>query len=457
MNQLKGKSLTEIAKMNFVCECGMRHCTEIKEIVIEENAIEKLIPIVRKYLGNSGKILLSMDKNTKIVAGNRVSDLLTMAGYDIKVHCFLGEKELVSCKEAYEELLADTDDHIQLLIAIGNGTLNDLTKYVAFHKNLPFFIVATAPSMDGFASPVAPMIWNGLKYAFPAKGPVAIIADINILKASPLRLRAAGFGDIVGKGISICDWKLSNIILGEAYCQTVADNVLSAMKKCVQNADGLIKGETEAVKRTMEALVLCGLMMSYVDTSRPASGSEHNFSHGVELIQLYREQSLSMHGESVAVGSIVSCVLYEKFKKEHLDYGECEKRIKARSKILWEKKVRSLPVAGTEDMIKMEKEIGKNTPENCLSRLKTAQKEIKEIREIIEKYVPEPKKIIEEIRKVGGVSTPQELGLSREDFQDAVLYAKDMRYRYSLLQLIWDIGKEDEYASEVTDYFYSSL
>ena len=77
--------------------------------------------------------------------------------------------------------------------------------------------------------------------------------------------------------------------------------------------------------------------------------------------------------------------------------------------------------------------------------------------ETIEKYVPEPEEIIEKIRKVRGPSAPQELGLSREDFRDAVLYAKDMRYRYSLLQLIWDIGKEEEYASEVTDYFYSSL
>ncbi len=228
-------------------------------------------------------------------------------------------------------------------------------------------------------------------------------------------------------------------------------------KKCVQNAEGLVKGEAEAVKKTMEALVLCGLMMSYVDTSRPASGSEHNFSHAVELIQLYRGQPLSMHGESVAVGSVVSSLLYKKLKREHLDYGECEKRIKARSEILWEKKVRSLPVAGTEDMIKMEREIGKNAPENCLSRLKAAQKEFGEIIETIERYVPEPEEIIEKIRKVRGPSAPQELGLSREDFRDAVLYAKDMRYRYSLLQLIWDIGKEEEYASEVTDYFYSSL
>lgn len=105
----------------------------------------------------------------------------------------------------------------------------------------------------------------------------------------------------------------------------------------------------------------------------------------------------------------------------------------------------------------MEREIGKNAPENCLSRLKAAQKEFGEIIETIEKYVPEPEEIIEKIRKVRGPSAPQELGLSREDFRDAVLYAKDMRYRYSLLQLIWDIGKEEEYASEVTDYFYSSL
>lgn len=454
MNILEGKTLSEIAQMDFQCECGMRHYTGIRDIVIEKGAKNKLVPIVEKHLERTGHILVSMDENTKITAGDEVVSMLEAAGYQVKVHCYPGEPELVCCKEGFEELLAEVEEETRLLIAVGSGTLNDTTKYVAFKKELPFFIFATAPSMDGYASTVAPMIWEGLKYAFPAIGPTAIIADIDIIKTAPMRMRAAGFGDIVGKCISILDWKLSSLILGEEYCQMVADNVLIAMKKCSENVVGLVKGEDEALQNVMEALVLCGLMMNYVKTSRPASGSEHNFSHAVELMQLYHGQPMSMHGESVGVGSVVSSVLYRKFRKEVFDYAASAARVNKRSRSDWDEKIKALPVAGTSDMLKMEDELGKNKPENCLKHLQAAMENMDQIMDAVDAYAPEPEVIAGELKACQAMSTPQELGISKEDFQNAVLYAKDMRYRYSLLQLIWDMGKEEEYLKEVTEFFY---
>lgn len=454
MNLLEGKTLSEIARMDFTCECGMRHYTGIEDIVIEKGAKSRLVPIVKKHLGETGHILVSMDDNTKRVAGDEVVSMLTDAGYQVKVHCFAGEPELVCCKEGFEELLSEVEPETELLIAVGSGTLNDTTKYVAYKKDLPFFIFATAPSMDGYASTVAPMIWEGLKYAFPAIGPAAIIADIDIIKTAPMRMRAAGFGDIVGKCISILDWKLSNIILGEEYCQMVADNVLIAMKRCSENVEGLVNGDDEALQNVMEALVLCGLMMNYVKTSRPASGSEHNFSHAVELMQLFHGQPMSMHGESVGVGSVVSSVLYRKFRNETFDYEDSAARVNKRSRSKWDETIKALPVAGTADMLKMEDELGKNLPGNCLEHLKTAMEHLDEIMEAVDVYAPKPEIIEGELRACNAMSTPGELGISKEDFQNAVLYAKDMRYRYSLLQLIWDMGKEQEYLDEVTRYFY---
>lgn len=454
MNRLEGKTLSEIARMDFECECGMRHYTGIKDIVIEKGAKNQLVTIVEKHLKRPGKILVSMDEHTKQAAGEEVAAMLSGAGYQVKVHCFPGEPELVCCKEGFEELLAEVEEDTGLLVAVGSGTINDTTKYVAFKKEIPFFIFATAPSMDGYASTVAPMIWEGLKYAFPAVGPAAIIADIDIVKTAPLRMRAAGFGDIVGKCISILDWKLSNLILGEEYCQMVADNVLSAMRKCSENVSGLIKGEDEALQNVMEALVLCGLMMNYVKSSRPASGSEHNFSHAVELMQLYHGLPMSMHGESVGVGSVVSSVLYRKFRKEVFDYGDSETRVNARSRSEWDKKIKALPVEGTADMLKMEDELGKNLPANCLNHMRTAMEQLDLIMAAVDAYAPEPEAVIRELKACGAQTMPQELGISKEDFKNAVLYAKDMRYRYSLLQLIWDMGKEEEYLEEVTQFFY---
>ncbi len=459
---LDNLTLDEIAKLKFDCTCTMNHSTEIHHIIIGSNILHQLVNIVAQQEKSSGafidkandKLLVVCDIYTKQVAGDTVIKILSDAGYCVDL-CYFPQEELIASKQACDIVKSHIKENTSLLIAVGAGTLNDITKYAAFQTELPFYIVATAPSMDGYASTVAPMIVNGLKYALEAKGPDAIIGDIDIIRKAPKRLMAAGFGDLVGKCVSICDWKLSHLVTDESFCPLVADTVLKAVQLCADNVDGLLEREPSAVQNVMEALIICGLMMNYVKSSRPASGSEHGLDHFWELAQIFDEKPVSLHGEGVGVGSIVSCVLYQSLRNQVPDVEMAEEFIANWDISDWEANVKRFCKLGADDVLEMENKFQKNQPHTALPRLKATAAKWPQILQAIHTYIPDPKVMEASLKRAQGLTTPQEMGLSKQNFVDAIRYAKDTRYRYSVLQLLWDLGLMDQYVEIAEKYFYS--
>ena len=168
---------------------------------------------------------------------------------------------------------------VDVILTIGTGTLNDLGKFVSYKLGIASIIVATAPSMDGFASNGSALIVDNLKTTFEVDVPKAIIGDVNILKESPMEMILAGFGDIVGKYSALNDWQLGKIINKEYYCDVTIKMVNNSIKKCMDNSEGMVNRDETAIKNLMEALVLTGIAMSFVGNSRPASGSELSLIH----------------------------------------------------------------------------------------------------------------------------------------------------------------------------------
>ncbi len=462
-DNFEGLSMEEIAKLSFDCSCAMQHSTNIRHIIIGTNVLLKLPALISEQPKGNGalfnkqedRLLVVCDSNTKKAAGDAVLKILSDAGYAVDLCLFEDNgAELIAQDTNCNIVQSKITENTALLIAVGSGTINDITKYAAFLQNLPFYIVATAPSMDGYASSVAPMIVGALKYALPAKVPDAIIGDIDIIRMAPTRLFAAGFGDLVGKCVSICDWKLSHIITNEHYCPLVAKTVLEAVKLCTDNREGVFRREPEAVLHTMNALVLCGLMMSYVNSSRPASGSEHGLDHFWELAQIADDMPISLHGEGVGVGSVVSCVLYGKLQKETPNVVKAQSYIKQWDSDAWETQIRRICKEGADDVIQMEQQNAQNQAHTALPRLQVIAERWPEIVQIIQEYIPTPQQMTQTLRECHALATPQEMGLSKQHLLDAVLYAKDTRYRYSILQILWDMGLLDDYAQQVERFFY---
>ncbi|MBR4073643.1 MAG: iron-containing alcohol dehydrogenase, partial [Clostridia bacterium] len=173
------------------CSCGKKHACEIEYVYIEKNATQKL----KEICCENHNILIVADENTFAAAGEMT--IAALADKNIKKIIFSGSEILVPNEAAIAEV-TDNLQNADLIIGIGSGVIQDLCKYVSFYNKVPYIIVATAPSMDGYASNGAAMITDGMKVTYPAGLPKAIIADTDVLINAPIDMIKAGYGDIIG-------------------------------------------------------------------------------------------------------------------------------------------------------------------------------------------------------------------------------------------------------------------
>ena len=222
---------------------------------------------------------------------------------------------------AVEIVENNMDEDIDLILAVGSGTIHDISRYVAFQYRIPFISVPTAASVDGFVSTVAAMTWNGLKRTMPAAPPLAVFADTDIFAKAPKRLNASGVSDLLGKYICLADWKIANMLTGEYYCSYVAEMEEKALKTVRSCLRAIAAGEEESCEKLMYALILSGLAMQMVGNSRPASCAEHHLSHLWEM-EVINEHLDALHGEKVSVGTVLVLREYKRIAKA-IRRGRC--------------------------------------------------------------------------------------------------------------------------------------
>ena len=381
------------------------------------------------FLGN--KILLVADQNTFGVAGDKTVEVLGDKLFDKVI--FSGEKILIPNEESIEKVensLCDAD----LIVGIGSGVIQDLCKYVSFDKKVPYLIVATAPSMDGYASTGAAMITGGMKVTYSAGLPLAIVADVDVLKDSPMEMIKSGYGDIIGKYSSLNDWKLSALVNGEYFCQYIYDVTFSMIEKTVALADGLIKRDFDSVKTLMEALTVVGIMMSFATTSRPASGSEHHLSHFFEIVGIVRNEDYFPHGIDVAYSTIETAKIREKLVKEDFDkqnYRDDKQTLLSKLQAVYGDSV-------GEGCFKLHEKLG-TYDKNRYQIYVDNQNEIKEIL----KEMPTAKEVEDILAKVGYDKKEFYALYGDKKIKEALVYAKDIKDRYSVLWLNYDLNGEN--------------
>ncbi len=290
------------------CPCGKPHICPIRSVDIGDAAIDRLPAVCAGYT----HILLVADRNTHAACGEDVYRVLGDAvehyhiyESDMTAGVVIPNEEAIGALEAC--LTAETD----LIVGVGSGVINDLCKHVSFTHDLPYVIVATAPSMDGYASVGAALILGGMKVTLNARPPMAIVADTRVLQAAPMEMIRAGYGDIIGKYSCLNDWKLAAYIRGEYFCETVWRLVMDTADRIRALAEPIGRRDGEAVAALMEALVAVGVAMAYVGNSRPASGSEHHLSHFFEITGILAGTPYLPHGVDVAYASMVTARLRE--------------------------------------------------------------------------------------------------------------------------------------------------
>lgn len=435
------------------CSCGRVHSTDLKSIDIGRGALDRL-PDTLRALG-FGRAYLVADVNTWDAAGRAAADRLTASGFSF-TSFVLPDTELVPDEKAVGALLLHMPQDADLVLAVGAGTINDLCKYVSFLRGVDYVILATAPSMDGFVSAGAALIVDHVKVTYDAQAPVAVIGDTQILAQAPMEMITAGLGDMLGKYTCLLDWKLAHLITGEYYCDHVEGMVRTALRTMLAQSGRIRDRDPVVIGSVTEALVLTGIAMKFVGNSRPASGCEHHMSHYWEMKFLMEGKKAILHGTKVGVAAVAALRMYQMLAQtlgELPDFDFSGAAARPFDRAAWETQIRDVFGDAAEGIIALEDRTQKNDMQARNQRLQTIEKKLKEILWAIRHDLPPVEEVEKLLLSLDAPVHPEQIGVSLTEVREAVLYAKEVRDRYTLLQLLWDLGLSEDFADRLISYY----
>ena len=299
------------------CSCGREHQIAVKEILIEAGAVEKLEEemsegILREYISP----LVICDTNTYATTEELMEDI-----YDRCQVLVLDAEGLQADRHAIKIVENNMEEDIDLILAVGAGTIHDISRYIAHNYKVPFISVPTAASGDGFVTTVAAMTLDGVKKTVPSVAPICVYADTDIFSKAPQRLTAAGISDLMAKYICLADWKIANLVTGEYFCRETVKLEEKALKTVKSSIQDITEGEEDECEQLMYALILSGLAMQMIGNSRPASCAEHQVTHLWDM-EVINGPLDALHGEKVSVAALLVLEEYKRIAAA-ITQGRC--------------------------------------------------------------------------------------------------------------------------------------
>lgn len=430
----------------FSCNCGKHHHTEVENVIICHGALEQIPQQLAAH--GAAKPFLLADGNTYRAAGQRVVSILEEN--KIPYSCYIYPQQHLEPDEfALGQAVMNFDRECDWIIGIGSGTLNDIAKIAAQCTGRKYMTVATAPSMDGYASGNSSMISAGIKVTLPSACPTVIIGDLDVICQAPMNMLQAGLGDMLAKYVSICEWRISHLINDEYYCGNIASLVRRSLKKCIQSAENLIKRDSSAVASVMEGLIMSGIAMSFAGVSRPASGIEHYFSHIWDMRALEFKTNQDLHGIQVGIGTILTLKIYEYLKAVQPDREKALEYVNQFDLKKHQHFLHQFLGSSASDLTKLEQREGKYDKDKHALRLERILQHWNDIMEIINEELPTRSEATGLLKSIGAPVSAKELGFSAELVRQTFIATKDIRDKYSASRLLWDLGELDRAAEQL--------
>jgi glycerol-1-phosphate dehydrogenase [NAD(P)+] len=405
--------------------------------LIVPDAVPALLDFCQKRGLN--RFFLVADPNTYRVLGQRVEGALREAGMDIKTILLHGE-EIITDEHYIVQALVETRGEDRPFIAVGSGTVTDVTRFIS-HRSREFFIsLPTAPSVDGYTSIVAPMVVGKYKYPVPAQPPAAVIADLPTLCSAPRRMIAAGLGDLLGKYTSLADWKIGSFLYDEPYDAEIDSGMRASVDATTAAIDEVAQASCDGITHLMDGLIGAGFGMLAFGDSRPASGSEHHLAHYWEMMGILAGRPANLHGAEVAVGTLLSARRYAQLRQ--VSRQEAARRLQERTlppreQMLSEIQAGYGPVS--ELIAEIQAPLLDLTPAG-LEALKTRILDHWDEVQAAAARVPAPEQIEAWLKAVDGPTRPEDLGLTHKDMLVGLQSAHYLRDRFTLNRLAYWLG-----------------
>ena len=426
--------------------------TDTKACLIGEDVIGRLLSVFNEQFPGKDAAILIADPRTWKAAGEKTAALLESAGVRTSKHIVEPDGRTFHAEYRYVEEVRDAVEKSGAVpVAVGSGVINDLTKRAAGELGIPYMVVATAASVDGYSSFGAALVSpEGAKQTYPCPAPRAIVADLGVMRTAPKEMAAYGFADLMAKIPAGADWILAAELGATEWHDAAWHIVQDGIPESTRNAEGVARGETAAMSGFVEGLMMSGFAMQAMQSSRPASGAEHMFSHILDMTHHTYRGELVSHGAQVGVYTLFMVRFHEellKFDMASLDVEKC-----VADWVEWDRGGEALarePFAGTKfPNLGVEQSKPKwQTKEELRATLTAAKARWPEIAARLRAQLVPSAEIERRLKAVGSPSCPAEIGVANDFAQRNIRFAMFMRNRYNALDFAFRIGKLDEFAA----------
>ncbi len=401
-------------------------------VYIGKDTSTKLVEYCREQ--GFDKFLLVCDQNTYPVLGRAVEEALSRQGFDVITACLSGE-EIIADEHYLIQALLKADRQERVFLAVGSGTLTDITRFASFKTKTSFISLPTAASVDGFTSIGAPLVIEGLKKTILCQPPVAVFADLPTLCAAPRLLSAAGFADLLAKLLSVTDWELGHLLWDERFDETIAERSRQAALRCAHFASQVSQGLEEGIIPLMEGLIESGFCMLDFGNTSPASGAEHYVSHLWELKLLRERRPAIFHGAKVGVASLMTARWYAQILG--IDRAEAARRLADGSFGPAEAQIRAIRSAfgpAADEIIQDQKDfifLSEEKLDDLKRRIVARWDEV----QAIARKAPEPGQLLAWLQAAGCPLTAEALGFSEDEVRLGLDYSHYLRKRFTINKL----------------------
>lgn len=430
---------------------------DTKACVIGERVLDEVPGLFGEYFPAAKRAVVVCDPRTRAVAGERVEELLGSAGVDV-VECMLEPSgatfhaDYGYVDQVRAAIAAAMESGVVVApVAVGSGVINDVVKRAAGELKLPYFTVATAASVDGYSSFGASLKSpEGAKQTYACPAPLVIVADLDVIRTAPDWMAASGFADLMAKVPAGADWILAYELGASEWHDSAWHTVQDGLKEAIGDPEGVVAKKTEPLTRFVEGLMLGGFAMQDMQSSRPASGAEHLFSHLLEMRGHVYKGDIVPHGIQVGVFTLFMCRVYEQILAHDYSALDVEKCLENWKPLDEAEKIGAEAFAGTKfaDLGVVSTRAKFVDRETARRRLEDFKARWGKIRARLAAQLVPSAEIKRRLEVVGAPTTPEEIGSSVEASLADVRKTIYMRDRYMALDFLALTGQLDEFAAK---------
>jgi glycerol-1-phosphate dehydrogenase [NAD(P)+] len=432
-------------QMNDRITRALAAARETRCLEIGTGLLARVPEIFRGQFGDRPAAIVA-DGNTYAAAGRAVQAAFEAAGLPTARPFVFDDPKLYAEYTYVEQLQPWVDAHDAIPVAVGSGTINDLTKLVAHRAGRQYLAVATAASMDGYTAFGSSITYKGSKQTFDCPAPQAVVADLDVVRAAPPELGAAGYADLLAKVTAGADWIVADALGIEPIDATAWELVQVPLLEALADPAGVRRGDVGAVGKLTEGLMMGGFAMQWTKTSRPASGAEHQFSHLWDMQHHTHEGRTPSHGFKVAVGTLAVAEMYQCLMGMPLDQLDVDRVVETwPSPEAVEGTIRELLGEGElAEKARLEMAAKAITPGVLRERLTTLTRVWPALRERLKAHLPAVDELRAKLAAVGAPTRPEEIGISRERLRTSYRQAYLIRRRFTVLDLAAQAGVFEE-------------